>query len=227
LDRFVYSASHDLRAPLTSLLGLIQLTKMEDDPEQIKKFLSLQEKSIYKLDNFIQDIVNVSKNVRTEVRQDEIDFHKLIEGIFDQLDYMDHARQINKKIELQQQSSFFSDQYRMSIILNNLLSNAIRYAVPHRKNAYINVRVEIKQGEALLKIEDNGRGIADEHLEKIFEMFFRTDNDNAGSGLGLYIVKETLDKLGGQITVSSTLGKGTTFTIKIPSEVPCHSLSNA
>jgi signal transduction histidine kinase len=227
LDRFVYSASHDLRAPLTSLLGLIQLARVENNLENIRNYLDLQEKSIHKLDNFIQDIVNISKNTRTEIRQDEINFRELVEDILDQLDYMDHTRLVEKSIEIAQEAPFYSDQYRLGIVFNNLLSNAIRYAAPHRKNAYIKVHVEVSQNEALLNIEDNGRGIAEEHLEKIFEMFFRTDNDNVGSGLGLYIVKETLDKLGGQITVGSTLGKGTIFMIKIPSEVPCHSLSNA
>jgi len=227
LDRFVYSASHDLRAPLTSLLGLIQLARDENDLETIRNYLDLQEKSIHKLDNFIQDIVNISKNARTEIRQDDIDFRELIEDIFDQLDYMDHTRLVEKSIVISQETPFYSDQHRLGIVLNNLLSNAIRYAAPHRKDAYIKVQVEVSKDEALLHIEDNGRGIAEEHLEKIFDMFFRTDNDKTGSGLGLYIVKETLDKLGGQIRVSSTLGKGTIFTVKIPSEVPCHSLSTA
>lgn len=227
LDRFVYSASHDLRAPLTSLLGLIQLARDENDLEQIRNYLDLQEKSIHKLDNFIQDIVNISKNARTEIRQDEINFREIVEGIFDQLDYMDHTRLVEKNIDIAQDTPFYSDQSRLSIVLNNLISNALRYAAPHRQKAYIKIGVEVRRNEALLTIEDNGRGIAEEHLDKIFDMFFRTDNDKTGSGLGLYIVKETLDKLGGQISVSSTLGKGTIFTVKIPSEVPCHSLSTA
>ena len=225
LDRFVYSASHDLRAPLTSVLGLIQVAKMEDDVEQVKYYLGLQEKSINKLDRFIQDIVNVSKNARIEIRQDEINFREIIEGILDQLDYMQQSELIEKQVEIQQDIPFYSDQYRLGIILNNLLSNAIRYASPHRRTSFIRVHVVVNADEAILEIEDNGRGIAEDHLEKIFDMFFRANQDSMGSGLGLYIVKETLEKLGGQISVSSTLGKGTIFTAKIPSEVPCHSLS--
>jgi signal transduction histidine kinase len=88
------------------------------------------------------------------------------------------------------------------------------------------VCIDVLPQHAAITIEDNGQGIAEEHLDKIFEMFFRVRQNGTGSGLGLYIVRETLDKLGGDISVSSTLGKGTIFTVKIPSEVPCHSFTN-
>lgn len=225
LDRFVYSASHDLRAPLTSVLGLINLAYLEEDPQQIRQYLELQEKSIRKLDAFIQDIVDISKNTRTEVRRDTVFFQKLVHEIFDQYSFMDNSKLISKHINIEQQRPFCTDKPRISIVLNNLLSNAIRYATPLHKEACIKVSGKVDEQMAVLEIEDNGRGIASEHIERIFEMFFRTDNDTQGSGLGLYIVRETLDKLGGHISVSSTLGKGTIFTVKIPSEVPCHSLS--
>lgn len=225
LDRFVYSASHDLRAPLASILGLIQLAKLEKDTDKIKEYLALKERSIMKLDSFIQDIVHVSKNARTEIRQDEINFQTLIGHVFDQLDYLDNACRIKKRIEVLQDTAFYSDEPRIRVILNNLISNAISYAAPHRREAFVRIQVNVEQGMAVLEVEDNGLGIAEDHLDKVFNMFFRANHDSTGSGLGLYIVKETLDKLCGDISVVSTLGKGTIFTVKIPNEVPCHSLS--
>lgn len=138
---------------------------------------------------------------------------------------MDNSPLIRKYVEIKQEGPLCTDEHRISIVLNNLISNAIRYAMPDHKQSFIRVSGEISEHVAILKIEDNGRGIADEYIDKIFEMFFRADNITPGSGLGLYIVKETLEKLGRKISVSATIGKGTIFTIKIPSEVPCHSLS--
>lgn len=223
LDRFVYSASHDLRAPLTSVLGLIQLSKIEEDPNQLMHYLNLKEKSIRKLDNFIQDIVNISKNSRTEVCRDEIHFEELVRGIFEQYDYMHNAQTVNQLIDIKQEQPFIADSYRVNIVLSNLLSNAIRYTNSYQESSYIKVSGKIDDKLALLYVEDNGRGISDKYLDKVFDMFFRADNDKNGSGLGLYIVKETIDKIGGKISVSSTLGKGTIFTIKIPSEKSCQS----
>jgi len=226
LDRFVYSASHDLRAPLTSVLGLINLVRATTDRQQVDYYLGLQEQSIRRLDTFIHDIVNISRNSRTEIRRDEVHFGQLALSIFEQYSFMENAQLISKSVEIIQKDPFYTDEPRIKIILSNLFSNAIRYATPQRKKSFIRVSGEVSEQAAVLKIEDNGRGIASEHMSRIFEMFFRTDSNNkSGSGLGLYIVRETLDKLGGQISVDSALGKGTVFTLKIPSEVPCHSLS--
>jgi len=224
LDRFVYRASHDLRAPLTSILGLIQLARLEDNLDKVRDYLSLKEKSVKKLDHFIQEIVHISKNARTEVVHDKIDFKAMIEDVLDHLSYMENAPLIEQQIEVSQQSSFFSDSHRLRVILNNLLSNAIRYAAPHRRSSYIKISVYIDEAMASIEIEDNGLGIAEAYLHKVFDMFFRANQDSTGSGLGLYIVKETLEKLRGDISVVSTLGKGTIFTVVLPNKIPCHLL---
>ncbi|MDF9795004.1 signal transduction histidine kinase [Catalinimonas alkaloidigena] len=225
LDRFVYRASHDLRAPLTSILGLIHLAKLEKNIDKVKEYLLLKEKSVKRLDGFIQDIVHVSKNARTEIQQVEIDFSDIIHMIFEQLDYMDNSIHIEKYVSIQQHSPFYSDKHRLSIIVSNLLSNAIRYSAPHRRKSFVKIRVTTKDDMAMLEVEDNGMGIAKDHQNKVFEMFFRANQDGIGSGLGLYIVNETLEKLEGSISVVSTLGKGTIFTVKIPNKIPCRSLN--
>jgi signal transduction histidine kinase len=226
LDRFVYSASHDLRAPLTSVLGLARLIGSESNPEEMHHYAQLQEQSIQKLDFFIQDIVNISKNARTEIRQDKIIFSQLLSDTLDRVNDLHNGPQIVPIVQVSQQHAFYADKQRVGIILHNLLSNAFRFASPHRRKPCVKVCIDVLPQHAAITIEDNGQGIAEEHLDKIFEMFFRVRQNGTGSGLGLYIVRETLDKLGGDISVSSTLGKGTIFTVKIPSEVPCHSFTN-
>jgi signal transduction histidine kinase len=103
-------------------------------------------------------------------------------------------------------------------VFNNLISNAIRYSDPYKKQSFVRIGITTTVDQAHITVEDNGIGIEQEHIEKVFNMFYRATESKSGSGLGLYIVKETLDMLGGKIQVSSTMGKGTTFTLTIPNK---------
>jgi PAS domain S-box-containing protein len=215
LDRFVYSASHDLRAPLRSLLGLIQLFEMEktQDPNH---YLEKMRSSIFKLDHFIQDIIDYSRNSRLETVSEQIDFPALIEDSFDQFKFLPLANKIRRKLNLDTAFPFYSDRKRLQIVLNNLISNAINYANPFERDPYIKIEVVTDSRFSDFKVIDNGLGIDDVHIEKIFDMFYRGSTNSTGSGLGLYIVKETLDKLKGEIKVTSKKNMGSTFAIRIP-----------
>jgi len=216
LDRFVYSVSHDLRAPIASVLGLVYLGKRTQDVAEIQQYLDLQEKSLKKLDSFIADILSYSRNKRTEVQAQAVDFEQELADILAIHVQYEASLQIQTAIHVKQENTFFTDKQRLTIALNNLISNAFRYYNPYKQNPFINIVVEVSQKEAVLKIIDNGIGISKEHLPRIFEMFYRATNRTVGSGLGLYIVKEVIEKLNGTIGVVSEIGKGTTFTIEIP-----------
>ncbi len=215
LDHFVYSVSHDLRAPLASVLGLINISRYEKDPEVLRHYLELKEKSIKKLDTYIQEIIDLSKNARLAVTREQVDFLKLIEDVYAEQHYDQASQKIHKLIDVEQQP-FTSDYKRLRVVLQNLVSNALRYANTDQPKPYVKVSAQILQDEARLTVEDNGVGIQQEHLHKVFDMFYRASQVSKGSGLGLYIVKETLEKLGGRISVDSQIGKGTKFTIIIP-----------
>ena len=216
LDRFVYSASHDLRAPISSMLGLLNLCTYTSDIEELRGYLALLEKSVRRLDKFIQDILDYSRNTRMETKREEINFRKMFEEIFEHHSYMDNAKKIEKIIHIAPKNGFFSDMSRLSIIFNNLISNAIRYADDTKKNSYIEVTILIENATTSIEIKDNGLGIEKEHLPHIYEMFYRGNEQLNGSGLGLYIVKETVDKLGGTIQIASQASVGTTINIVIP-----------
>ncbi len=216
LDRFVYSVSHDLRAPISSLLGLIQLARMTDNMSQIQEYLSLQEKSIRRLDNFIKDILDYSRNARLDIQPEAIQFQELIENCFEQYNYMENSKRISKLVEIKGKIPFYSDKSRLNIVFNNLLSNAIKYANMRQQEPFIDVNVEITRKQAKVSIQDNGIGIHKDHLDKVFNMFYRANDMLAGSGLGLYIVKEAIHKLGGEISLESELGKGTKIHFIIP-----------
>jgi signal transduction histidine kinase/transcriptional regulator with PAS, ATPase and Fis domain len=216
LDRFVYSVSHDLRAPLTSILGLINISQAEADPVIKEEYLRLMAISAMKLDNFIQEITHFSRNARAEVQSVAINPWSITQEIIDQHQFMDNARLIEKRVGIDPEFVFYSDPSRLKVVLNNLISNSIKYARLHTDQPYLSVAVYPKDEHVVIEIEDNGIGIKPEHQPKVFEMFYRAVDDKNGSGLGLYIVKETIDKLSGHISMHSVYGEGTKFTITLP-----------
>ena len=220
LDRFVYSASHDLRAPLTSLLGLINIAQTDRYINGISEHLELMKKSVTKLDSFIIDIINYSRNARLDLEVEEIDLRDLVYETLDNLRYISSADKIEKRVEIVQKVPLYSDSKRLSILLSNLISNAIRYHNLILDAPFITIRGKVKKKEVKLEIIDNGKGIGKQYLNNIFEMFFRASDDSKGSGLGLYIVKETVNKLNGHVSVTSEVGKGSVFTIVFPNLSP-------
>ena len=216
LDRFVYSASHDLRAPLSSLLGLINISKLTVKPEELKLHLEMMEGRVAHLDSFIKEIINYSRNSRLRVQIDNVNLLTLITDVVDSLRFSEHAVHIKIEILVSPELQIIADANRLKVILTNLISNSIRYADFTRKNPFIQIEAERTDNEMKIRVTDNGLGIAKEHHSKIFEMFYRASENSTGSGLGLYIVMETLTRMGGTIETTSEPGDGSTFTIILP-----------
>ena len=214
LDNFVYSVSHDLRAPIASVLGLVNLALKESDIVMVKKYLDMVAKSAEQQDNFIKDILDLSRNSRLGVKKEEVQFENMIEEIFDQLKFISKNKKIKRVIDINQEKPFYNDQRRLKVIFNNLISNSIRYS--NGRAPEIKIGVDVTNGSARIAVQDNGVGIEKEHLKNVFKMFYRANENNSGSGLGLYIVKETVDKLGGSIKLESKLDVGTKVTMEIP-----------
>ncbi len=217
LDHFVYCVSHDLRAPLTSIQGLINLMQMEKDNGSHEQYLDLVTKNIRRLDLFIQEILQLSRNARMVLSHEVIEFQKIIDNTFSELVYLVDSSRIQKNIYIEQQTPFINDTHRITVIFRNLLSNAIKYSSNnHHRPSKISIRIKVDQEKADIEITDNGMGIMKDHIDKVFEMFYRATDTNAGSGLGLYIVKQVVNKLEGQIKLSSEVGKGTKIIITLP-----------
>ncbi len=219
LDNYVYRASHDLRAPLSSLLGLINITNAESHEEIRKQYLDLMLKSVSKLDRLIQNIINHSKNARVEVVPQPINFREMIADVLDDLHYMEGSKEVEKQISIEEEGIFYSDEFRVRIIFSNILSNAIRFRNPLILSC-IRITIHTSISGATIRFEDNGLGIAPEYIDKIFDMFYRASVNSTGSGLGLYIVNEVITSLGGSIKVDSQVRQGTSFTVELPIMAP-------
>jgi signal transduction histidine kinase len=219
LDRFVYSTSHDLRAPLNSMLGLIEIAQDDTTDELILEHLRMLKGNAKKLDSFICDILDYSRNSRMEVNSEHINFNELLNDVTQNLKFMgDTNRVVDFKVDITGNASVHSDKNRLVTILNNLISNAIRYQNSQIPDPFVNIKINASNTETSIVISDNGIGIHKELHPKIFDMFYRVSHESVGSGLGLYIVKEAINKLNGNIEVQSEIGEGTTFSIKIPNK---------
>ncbi len=216
LDRFVYSASHDLRSPLSSILGLIALARVED-AQVARNYFEKIEGCVKLLDKLVRDISDFSSNARAKQLTEPIDFQDLIDESIKTHQYMNGFNEFKWKVTISVAQPFYSDPTRMKIILSNLISNSIKYRDPQSSDPFVAIDILCNKSLSTISISDNGIGIPTEHIDKIFDMFYRAHATSQGSGLGLYIVRETILKLGGKITVDSEPGKGTTFRITLPS----------
>lgn len=216
MDQFVYSVSHDIRAPLTSIMGLVNLMQMEGDltKHELTEYLGKIELSAERLNQFTLNVLKFSRNSRQKLQVEQIDFHHLIEHTIQGIEYVPGNKLVELKIDVNQETPFFGDKSRMIIILRNLMSNSMRYR--SELNPWITITVQTSKEQAVIEVTDNGIGIAEEDQHRVFDMFFRASQRSKGSGLGLYIVKEAVDKLKGTIKLQSKSGEGAAFHIVLP-----------
>ncbi|MFN5306868.1 MAG: ATP-binding protein [Bacteroidota bacterium] len=216
LDNFVYCVSHDLRSPLLSIKGLLALVfNAYDLSIDVDKYLRMAENSINRLDLTIQEILEYSRNARRAVNYEWFDMRNLALEIF-------HDLQMPSDIPLQfipdmpQETKIYSDKSRVSVLLRNLFSNAVKFRRTEILDPRIGFSMSIHNNHYQFVVSDNGIGMQDDILKRIFEMFYRGSSALPGTGLGLYISKEVLNKLGGDIYAESTMGMGTNITFTLP-----------
>ena len=213
LDQFVYSISHDLRAPLLSIQGLLGLMETEKMGAANMEYLSLVGESTKRLDHTILEILNYSRNARLEVQFDSFNLRTTIAHILSDLGSM--RRDVRTSVHWSGNEEVVQDEIRVGVLLKNILANAIKYS-KRGGDAEVEVRAITTPQAMQIIIADNGEGIDEVHLQKVFDMFYRATHSSPGTGLGLYISKEITDKIGGSISIESTLGIGTEVTIILP-----------
>lgn len=216
LDQFVYSASHNLRAPLLSVKGLLNLLEKEELEESTRKrFTGEIYKSIDRLDATIKDIIDYSKNARLELMPTQIDLEQLIRSTHEDLKFYEGTTVSLILVNLTT-GRFFSDERRLKSIVHNIMSNSVKYSDPSKNECWLRAEITQQDDTCLLTFSDNGTGISTENQNRVFDMFFRGTSERSGSGLGLYIVKEMTERIGGTIVLESELGMGTSIRLELP-----------
>jgi signal transduction histidine kinase len=215
LDSFLYSTSHDLRAPVASLLGLINLAKHDIKEDQGKQYVTMMEERVKKLDHIFSDILNYSRNIKTEIKPVVFRLGEIIDDVITDVKFNEGADSIRLDFEEQLHHILKTDYYQLKVVLSNLISNAVKYHDNNKRDQWIAVRFERLDRDVQITIADNGKGIHPESQHKVFDMFYRASSEAEGSGLGLFIVKQALEKINGQIRLNSEIGEGSEFKIII------------
>lgn len=218
LDQVFYKTTHDLKAPLRSVLGLIRLAENTPDEVQRLEYISLIKKSLLKLDVYLEEINDFFKGERLEIKREKIELKRLISEEIDNLRDFHETERIDIALDVDQEVDFFSDIFRVKTIITNLISNAIKYADFSKRASSIRVEVEVNALMCIIRIQDNGIGIEPQYQSKIFDRFFRATGQSYGNGIGLFIIKDTVQRLNGSIDVSSMKDVGTTFVVEIPNQ---------
>ena len=217
LNRFIYSVSHDLRAPLMSVTGLIDLSIEENDITEIKKYLDMMKSSVVKMDQYIHTTLEYYRNYVTDVSPSQVDVYNLVEDIISGL--MNYGKYLKFDLQATEEHVVYTDLIRLKIALTNLISNAVKYGRKKIDEEYtIHINIAKSDQGVTISVRDHGIGIREKELDSIFDIFSKSDEnfDLRSTGLGLFLVKEAVQKIGGEIKVESEYGKGSCFTITIP-----------
>ena len=216
LGKFAYSVTHDLRGPLLSVLGAIQIADISENMEEVREILQMMGVALHKLDDYITSLHEYYNLKRGKLVYEEVDFNEVVNDIAGLFRIGGSMKNIKFNVNVSQTESFLSDKVSLKIILNNLLSNAFKYQRNGEENKFVDVEIKTDNYNAFIFVKDNGIGIHEDHIGNIFTMFYRATSQDIGSGFGLYNVKDALNKLNGTIEVSSILNEGTTFKVTIP-----------
>jgi signal transduction histidine kinase len=217
LDHFLYSVSHNLRAPLSSVLGLINLSKLGGDTDHATLML-LMEQSINRLDVILKDILSYSFNANGEVSYELLDIEQEFYLAVQHLQYFPGWNHVKFKSDVKSNARFYSDSFRIRLVLTNLIMNSIYFRDESKTNSYCALHADISKESATIRITDNGIGIEPEFRERVFQMFFKASNRSDGAGLGLYLVNEAVRKLKGSLEIESTPGEGTSLLVSLPNK---------
>lgn len=216
LGKFAYSITHDVRGPLLSVLGALDLAKGMSNRDELVELLDMMAEAITKLDEYIKNTHEYYKLKRGLLQFAAIDFNSLLGDIAALFKIAGRNNNITFTSKVIQDESFYSDEISIKMILNNLLSNAFNYQRKSADYKLVDVLIEVRDNKVVITVRDNGIGIHDNHIGNIFTMFYRATSEETGSGLGLYNVKDALNKLDGTIEVKSEINEGTTFKVTIP-----------
>lgn len=217
-DNFIYRASHDLKGPLTTLIGLCNVTSLDVKDETALKYFHLFAVTVKKMDYLLAKLLRMNEIKRNRVKRQEIYFLPLIRRTIDSIEKKEDTQYIDWQLQIAPDLNFYSDYTLLEIILENLLRNAVQNRVGTATlQSVIGVSVRSSDHQQLtVVVWDNGTGIPMAYAEKIFEMFFKVPERGEGTGLGLYVVKLAVEKLEGNISLTKHAPGETIFEVRLP-----------
>ena len=217
LKTLIYRASHDLKGPLASVKGLINLLKDEpDDTETLKYYLGLIEKSVDKLEDTLSGLLEVGLSSKKNLEYSPVNVRTCLEEIIERFENYPGREDVIIHLTANTDLLIHTEKKIFQSIFQNLIENSIKYRKPNQNDAVTKISARRFQYGIKIKVKDNGLGM-DRNLQKrAFDMFYRGHEHSEGSGLGLFIVKNNAEKLGGEISLKTSLNMGTEIWVYIP-----------
>lgn len=218
LDRFVYSAAHDIRSPLMSILGISNLAEMDVQDETALGYFSQIKTMVNKLDSYLHEMIEHYKAQDSFAQKDTVNLFELTNEVIESIKFHPSAAEVRFVNKVDMNLEFTTNKANMNIVLSNVIANAFKYQRSDEPNKMVKIAAQRINNRVNIDITDNGQGIEETKLKEVFKMFYRDQKDKEGSGLGMFIVKEAVEKLKGRIDMRSEVNKGTTVHIQIPLE---------
>ena len=216
LNDFMYKSSHDLKGPLASIIAITDLAAGKITEKERMQYIDMISKSTTKLSNILDDLLNAARIGHGEVQHETINIADFIAEISGILENTQDGQKTHIEIEADKKLEVKTDKNLLRNILHNLIENSIKYRRTSIDNCFVKISAHKQNSELHITVTDNGQGIPEKSLPKVFDMFVRANITSPGTGLGLYLVKKSVDKLNGTIKLNSKEGKGTTIDIFLP-----------
>ncbi|MGN6396858.1 MAG: sensor histidine kinase [Mucilaginibacter sp.] len=214
INKFVYSVTHDLRSPLTSLSGLVSVLEKEKDIHKVPEYTEMMRESIQLQDNYIKEVLN---SIRTNNIYDAqlCNLNEIVHDVIAQNSFFAGGEKVKflSELEVWEVRCNSTD---LKTIFNNLVSNAIKYADFSKPEQWVKVKSYREGDNCLIEVEDNGIGIQPAQRNNIFKKYFKSGTNKKSMGLGLYFVKQAIEQMNGTIAVKSSPGYGTSFIVSLP-----------
>lgn len=214
LNTLFYRTSHDFRRPLSAMLGLISLMEMNPDPQEMPVLTQHLKTSVNELDKMLIKLQTISLTEVDDEAVEMIDFQLLVNNLKEQFEEKLNQHKISFTSHIQLQHHFFTHPMILEAILVNIIENSICYCKPQA--SYIRLYIIEEDDQLRIEIEDNGDGVMEQYIDKVFDMYTKTSERSTGNGLGLYIVKKLVEKLKGRVTLQSIYKQGTTVSLTLP-----------
>jgi signal transduction histidine kinase len=214
LNSTIYKIVHDIQSPLNSIEGLVNLTKLKSNKDEISNYFELISKSVINLKTYVQNTLEMSK---LSLVFDSLNFKKMVEDFVESIQYTKTVGLVRIEVNVEQESDFYSNKNEINSILSNLIENCLKYSDLNKTDPFITINIQANSKEAIISISDNGIGIKKNELAKIFDLNFQANKGaSSGAGVGLHMVKKSISILNGTIYVTSNHGLETKFIITIP-----------
>lgn len=216
IEKFINSCSHELKSPLSSIQGLVEIASYYPGHEESKKCLDMISSCVGKMENIIRSLEEYMVNARKELSLQEVDGEMLIDEILFRYSNTLSKQSIHITKEVDQTCKWITDPRRVTMILNNLISNAIAFQDTTKKDKRIKVRLMVYRHNSFLEVADNGIGINSQRADHIFDLFYRASDQSTGYGLGLFVVKGIIAKMEARLSFETIENQGSKFKVAIP-----------